>query len=322
MTRTAPHRDQGGFTLIEVLIVTALLGVVMAAVFALVQTSQRHAHTSEEVVEVQQNLRVALERMSRDLRLAGLGVADEDIFVARPDFLRCEGLDDDGDCLDSNALIFRTLSAPGQIARINDELTTTAAEHVLRVASADMARLFHEEDYVVNPVYVRIFRPATRVQPLDRVFQVMAANPDSADPTLTLNGFNTSVSLRPGDLIARVEVRPGVVDPNSNPPEHPNQIRYRLVRAESADEDQFLLARIPTGVDPDDRDAFEILASKITGVTFEYFQDNQGDVRAVRITLTGATDATRTGVAGYLAPGQDNNVRTRSLTTVVQLRNR
>ncbi|KIH76927.1 prepilin-type N-terminal cleavage/methylation domain-containing protein [Geoalkalibacter ferrihydriticus] len=322
MRQILHFRSQRGFTLIELLIVSALLGVVMVAVFGLVQTSQRHAHTTEEVVEVQQNLRVALERMSRDLRLAGLGVADEDIFVSAPASLRCVDLNDNGDCLDPNefdALIFRTLSAPGVIARISDDLSTTGTEETLNLASEGMVRLFHAQDYLATPVYARIFRPASRIQPLDRVFQVTASDPEAR--TLTLSGFLTPVTLRPGDLVVRVEV-PAGVDPNTNPPEHPNLVRYRLVKAASADEAQFLLVRVPTGVNPNDADAFEILASKITEVTFDYLNDSDGDIRAIRITLTGATDATRTGTAGYVASGQDNNIRTRSLTTVVQLRNR
>lgn len=288
--------DQRGFTLIELLIVTALLGVVMAAVFGLVQTSQRHAHTSEEVVEVQQNLRVALERMSRDLRLAGLLVDNDTAIVTAA----------------ADSLTFRTTTVSGSAARVAADFSSSNGIVEVDVANLNMAREFENGDQV------RIVRPGNRLQPLNAVFQVVR-DPDLevTDARIPLQ-FNASADFRAGDMIVKV------FDAN------PGTIGYALIdNPGSADPAQRFLQRTATGL------GAEILADKVTDLGFAYLLDDgtevaslgAGDprldnIRAVRITLTGATDATQTGVAGFLAPGQASNVKTRSLTTVVQLRNR
>src|SRR5574341_1873842 len=65
------HKNRSGFTLIEVLIVAAMLGIVMGAIYSLYVTHQRTAYTQEEEVDVQQNLRIAMDSISRDIRMSG-----------------------------------------------------------------------------------------------------------------------------------------------------------------------------------------------------------------------------------------------------------
>lgn len=330
------RKNQAGFTLVELLIVAALLGIVMTAVLGLVQVSQRQAYTTEEVVDVQQNLRVALEWMSRDLRMAGLVVGADEIIQDDPASLLCNDMNGDGDCLDggeSEELVFQTCSAPGLVGRIGGpaDIETTASSGTnqpIPLATVEMVRSLMDVDPLdTEVVYVRILRPATRHQPLDRVFTVKGESLTASPPELVLQGFNAATLLKPGDLVFRV-IDPdldGDNDPNTNPPEHPNLSRYRLVDAPSGDGAQYYLARVPTGVDPDDEDSFEIIATKITGVDLAYLREGGTGlehIRAVRITLTGATDTTQTGMAGYAAPGSGSNVKTRSLTTIVNLRNR
>jgi prepilin-type N-terminal cleavage/methylation domain-containing protein len=60
-----------GFTLVEMLIVVAMMGFTMAAVFSVYLTHQKSAVTEEEVVEVQQNLRVAMDQITHDIGMAG-----------------------------------------------------------------------------------------------------------------------------------------------------------------------------------------------------------------------------------------------------------
>ena len=63
-------RDQRGFTLAELLVVMALTGLVLAGVFAIQQEGTNSYLMGAGRVETQQNARVALELMVRELRSA------------------------------------------------------------------------------------------------------------------------------------------------------------------------------------------------------------------------------------------------------------
>jgi len=62
---------QKGFTLIELLMVAFMLALVLVSLYSLYSSSQRHAYIQEDVADVQQNLRVAMESISKDVRNAG-----------------------------------------------------------------------------------------------------------------------------------------------------------------------------------------------------------------------------------------------------------
>ena len=62
--------DQRGFTLAELLVVTAVLGIVLAGVMMIQQSGQQAYIMGSNRVETQQNARVALEDMTRELRSA------------------------------------------------------------------------------------------------------------------------------------------------------------------------------------------------------------------------------------------------------------
>jgi prepilin-type N-terminal cleavage/methylation domain-containing protein len=63
-------RDARGFTLAELLIVCAILGFMMAALFTLQRQGQLAYLTGSARVEVQQNARMALDMMVSDIRSA------------------------------------------------------------------------------------------------------------------------------------------------------------------------------------------------------------------------------------------------------------
>jgi prepilin-type N-terminal cleavage/methylation domain-containing protein len=63
-------RDQRGFTLTELLVVTAVLGMILGAVVLIQQQGQQAYIFGSHRVEVQQNNRAALELMVRELRSA------------------------------------------------------------------------------------------------------------------------------------------------------------------------------------------------------------------------------------------------------------
>jgi len=63
-----------GFSLVELLIVLAISGVIMGAVFQVFNSSRRSFIVQDDVAEMQQNVRVAKMFLERDVRMAGSGV--------------------------------------------------------------------------------------------------------------------------------------------------------------------------------------------------------------------------------------------------------
>ncbi|MEA1867990.1 MAG: PilW family protein [Thermodesulfobacteriota bacterium] len=60
-----------GFTLVELLIAMAITGIVSAAIFSTFLSQQKSYLIQEQVAEMQQNLRAAMNMMVRDIRMAG-----------------------------------------------------------------------------------------------------------------------------------------------------------------------------------------------------------------------------------------------------------
>jgi len=62
---------QNGFTLIEILIAMAIVGIVSAALFTSFQSQQKSYVIQEGVAAMQQNLRAGMEMMTQEIRMAG-----------------------------------------------------------------------------------------------------------------------------------------------------------------------------------------------------------------------------------------------------------
>ena len=60
------------FTLVEIMIAMAMAGFVIAAVYTIFVSTNRSYHTQDRVADAQQRVRVGIDFMVRDIRLAGL----------------------------------------------------------------------------------------------------------------------------------------------------------------------------------------------------------------------------------------------------------
>jgi len=71
-----PIRDERGFTLLESLITVTIFLIVLFSVYMVHEANNASYSRSEMRMDIQQNARVALSSMERELRIAGYGVPD------------------------------------------------------------------------------------------------------------------------------------------------------------------------------------------------------------------------------------------------------
>src|SRR3972149_8810187 len=64
-------KEQKGFTLIELLVTLLISSLIMGSAYMLLISQARAYGTQEKIVTVTENLRSAMEVMTRDIRLAG-----------------------------------------------------------------------------------------------------------------------------------------------------------------------------------------------------------------------------------------------------------
>jgi len=87
MKMVGSWRSQQGATLIELLIAVFVALVITASGFAILTSTEKSTRTNEQVVETQQNARIAMDLLSRDIKNAGFGMiaplADNNCKVGR-----------------------------------------------------------------------------------------------------------------------------------------------------------------------------------------------------------------------------------------------
>ena len=71
---------QKGLTLIELLVAMAITGILGAGIYRTFTGQQHTYEVQEQVVDMQQNVRMAISRMTRELRMAGFGKLDANFF--------------------------------------------------------------------------------------------------------------------------------------------------------------------------------------------------------------------------------------------------
>jgi type IV pilus assembly protein PilW len=65
--------EQAGFTLIELMLGMMIAIIVLAAGFTILTTTSKSLRANEQIVDTQQNVRMAMELLARDVRVAGFG---------------------------------------------------------------------------------------------------------------------------------------------------------------------------------------------------------------------------------------------------------
>jgi len=131
-----------GFTLVELLVALAMSALVMAAIFRLSMDQQKVHTAQDQVAELQQNIRAALDLLVKDIRMAGYNptrtAGDGCVTAGAAQFQFRADLNADGDYGDANedvtlSLITGTGGVQGLRRKITaaDDDKTVAAETVI-----------------------------------------------------------------------------------------------------------------------------------------------------------------------------------------------
>src|SRR5437879_13146078 len=65
--------SEQGFTLIELMITVVIFSVISLAAFSVLSTSQQTAVMNDQTVQLQRNVRLAMDLIARDIRMTGYG---------------------------------------------------------------------------------------------------------------------------------------------------------------------------------------------------------------------------------------------------------
>jgi prepilin-type N-terminal cleavage/methylation domain-containing protein len=309
-------KNSRGFTLVEMLMVLGILSVVAGAVYSLYLVHLRTAYTQDEVVEVQQNLRIAMASICKDLDMAGMLVP----LSATPSPTLANGYGNY-----STSLVINTVSPEGRLTRItHNSLTAPYTNFTTTVDSPPGAAGFSNGDRV------RLVKPYDNSPEFANLstLTVSSAPGSSSGIALQIPGggsFPSGVQINAGDVIAKINT-PSVNSYPARLAKPYNSILYTLVNnaGNSNCPVGWCLARqVNPAVPPPQASADEIIASNLSHLSFSYLMDSgletsnpsgsEGSVKAVRISLTGTTTKR---IGPTWVP------RSRQLTNLVKLRNR
>ena len=318
-------KNRRGVTLIELLVVIGILSLVMGAIYSLFTTHQRSAYTQDEVAEVQQNQRIAMDSITRDVRMAGMLVPT--IPVKLPPIQlagNATGVSQPlpaPDNVPSDEMTLNTASASSTFAKIvpvgSTDYTVTGTPFSVPVDFPESVDSFNVNDMV------RIVRPVSKTEPttptepvsVSRVYKITGKDRTAPSLELTIMAGYTSplgLPLKAGDMICVT----------ASPYTNPNTIRYCLGPTAACGSGgtcpagQLCLMRSVNG-------ASDVIAQNMAGLQFRYLLDdgtevdapaNYLNVRAVRVMLTGQTVVTKA-----LSGGQ---AKIRQIESVIQIRNR
>ncbi|GLI38769.1 prepilin-type N-terminal cleavage/methylation domain-containing protein [Geobacter hydrogenophilus] len=295
-----------GFTLVELVVVIGIFGVIMGAVYSIYLTHLKNAYSQEELIDVQQNLRTAMDMITRDLRMAGVLLPND----VKP-----------LDKITVDSLQINTVSASGKIARIAESKATSADStfSILVDSSEAVDGLLALATDTKTPITVRLIRPFDRSNPISSMDTYLVLElvqiPKTDRDTRTVvmkrpsNKFVPGTTLVAGDIIAATGPP---VPPGTDPPAGYDSIVYKLDLCPDSPNQQCLLRIV-------NQTETEIIAGPISTLQFNYLytkgsEDNSAEedsIRAVRVTITAKTPET--------APG---GARSKQLTSVISVRNR
>lgn len=275
------NMQQGGFTLVELLIVMLIFGIFIGAVYSLYISHLRTALSREEVIDVQQNVRIAMERLARDIRMAGFLVPTPVIVSPASE----KALSNHSSIRIYTGSTESTFVAINTVAR-DDKFVVTPKSEL--------------DNFVKNVDTVSIFRPSTKTL-IGGTFTVISSSSTSGN--LSISPAATSGTVRIGDMVCkspdRVQYIVDRTDAAQGCDKSPCLKRNSIVIAQGISNLRFDYFIDGANTDPKS-DASALTDDEIRRIT------------AIRVTVTGQTSK---------KTAYDDTIKTRELTSLIKLRN-
>lgn len=271
-----------GFTLIELLVAAAIFGIVVTSMYAVSISTQETTINQGELVDVQQSLRIALDFISRDIKMAGalIPAGNTELMAGS----------------NATALNLSTASSLYAYAQISNDLEIPAgstADTNFDFAISVPATV----DYFEAGNTVRIIRPQDRKQPY--VANLIVSGVNRTAPAITLNSFANAAAVQynAGDLVTRVGAGVPVTSTISWDINGTDLRRNR------------------------DNGGAEVMAENVTDVAFSYIFDDDSETATPAVSELGSIKAVRVRLTVEATQQLDRQIRERSISSVVYLRN-
>lgn len=195
--RSIKLRDQNGFTLVELMVSMGIGMVILAAVTTTFMSQTRIYNAQEQINEMQQNARGALDILSRELKMAGYkpnGGGFDGVTYSTTQ-LRVQA------DLNSDGAISTSSTANEQITYAFDN----ANEQITRAVGSGSAQILAEHISAFTFNYLDSAGAATTVSAnIRQVSITITAKTAKPDPNFTSNGgyrtYTMSATITPGNL--------------------------------------------------------------------------------------------------------------------------
>lgn len=295
-----------GFTLLEALVVMALMGIVLTGVYAAYLGMQRTTYGQQDVVNLQQNLRIAMDSITRDIRMAGLGIPPAGVVPSTPGASVVTPVDNSST---RAILILNTASPTYDVAslKLNGDITipTTIAATDTKAFTVTASEML---DHFKDGESVDIVRPLDQSNDPANPPQAVAGNLtvdsiSTSTSTITLKNFtqpSQPVTCVSGDLIVRTS-------------QYPAQIKYALSGG-----------NLEKTIYPGTADAVtRTVAEDLTNFTLDYVF-NDGTSTDSHTNPWSAVDFSKVSAVRVELDGQvtfEGKVSKRALVSVVKINN-
>lgn len=249
-----------GMSLVELVLVMAIFSVVVMAVMSLYIPTVKSTTVQSRVTDVQSNLRLAADRMTQDLLMAGFLVANNPVTNET-----------------ASELTIRSRSVVGGGGRVAGAVNSASSVD-LTLSNPDMVDYFPVNSLVrifnaVNMTELNAYDESNATAAQDHVYTVSTVS----GSVITVNHAGTLSGLSNAEFVEAIVVR---VRSNTQPPTQ--SIRYRVV-------DGNLERTLNVGTSAE---TAQTLARGVESIAFTYGHSaTSGRVNKVDFILTGATQA-------------------------------